>query len=118
MRGSPAQEWYFKHKALQEKGLENELDIAEIKAALKGTKNKWYKRVQLYPSRFKTLKDGGDYSWSELINDEPIRTDVAISTIDQPTVPSGSERLLDDESRSRFQTKSVGSSNQRQIPDF
>jgi hypothetical protein len=42
---SPLYLWHMRESALRAKGEFNEIDFAEIKAALRGTINKWSKRV-------------------------------------------------------------------------
>lgn len=45
---SPLLGWYHTENAKRQKGLENEIDIADIKAALKGVRNKWFGVVQKF----------------------------------------------------------------------
>ena len=71
--GTPSEiySWFFREDAKRQKGLKNEIDIAEIKAAAKGVRNRWYKRYHFMPEKFKPVLEGKEYNWSEIMESAP-----------------------------------------------
>ena len=65
---SPLIAWALEEKRKQKAGLENDHDIAEIKAAAKGVKNRWYHAVNIkHPAEFKKLLEIKKFDWQKLI---------------------------------------------------
>ena len=64
---SPTLSWYIREDAKREKGLQNEIDEAEIRAAAKGVKNKWHKRYWDNPEKFWPVINFDPYDWNEII---------------------------------------------------
>lgn len=65
---SPTLSWHLRESEKRSKGLDNELDHADIRAAARGVKNKWYERYQSDPKRFQGIVQGKSYDWNEIVN--------------------------------------------------
>lgn len=65
---SPVLAWYERENLKRQQGLENEIDLNEILAALKGTRNKWFKAVKSHPKLFDgfTSLESKKPVWSEI----------------------------------------------------
>lgn len=65
--GSPSQLyiWFHIEHDKRSKGLENELDLADIMAAIKGIKNKWSEIIKMNTAIFKDFHNG-IYDWNEI----------------------------------------------------
>jgi hypothetical protein len=63
---SDIQVWYMQENEKKRQGLENEIDIAQIKAALTGVKNKWYKIVQDHPIVFDKKTKDDKIKWADI----------------------------------------------------
>ena len=55
--------WYYAEDSKRYQGLENEIDLNEIKQAAKGTVNKWHKALKRYPEAFSDYLKGARFNW-------------------------------------------------------
>lgn len=71
---SPILCWWEQESKKRAQGLENEIDINEMKAALKGVKNKWFSRVKAHRNIFEAYTEGKGHSWDEIksLTDQPL----------------------------------------------
>ena len=58
--------WWHTEKAKKDRGLENEIDINEIKAALRGVINRWHGCIKSNPDLFKGFETNSEYNWEQL----------------------------------------------------
>jgi hypothetical protein len=56
--------WHIREEKKRQQGLENEIDINLIKAALGGVKNKWFNLVNKYPKSFE--QENKKFNWEEI----------------------------------------------------
>lgn len=66
-RVSDTHDWYWEETIKRKAGVANALDIAEIKAALKGVRNQWYERVKNNKKLFEPIGSNKPYNWDEII---------------------------------------------------
>lgn len=64
---SPLLSWWTVESAKRAKGEDNEIDRAEILAAVKGSKNVWYKAVKTFPDEFEKVAIGKGLPWADLV---------------------------------------------------
>lgn len=62
---SPIYIWYMNEKAKRNQNLDNELDRNEISAALKGSRNRWFDRVQMNLNKYASFIEGKS-SWKDI----------------------------------------------------
>lgn len=60
---SPLKNWFMQESDKRSRGLKNEIDINEIKGAIKGFKNRWTKTVKQFPESFENLLQKKDSVW-------------------------------------------------------
>ena len=60
--------WYHEENAKRRKGLQNEIDINEIKAAAKGVKNVWYERVKNNHQLYVPVIENRSFDWEAAKN--------------------------------------------------
>ncbi len=63
---SQIQLWWEREYRKREAGLENEIDMNEIRAAMRGVKNKWFSIVSKHPEKFAEDKVK-KINWNEVI---------------------------------------------------
>ncbi len=63
---SPVQSWYVEENKKREQGIENEIDLNEMRAAIRGVKNKWFLAVKNNPNMFVEDKVK-KINWQEVI---------------------------------------------------
>lgn len=59
--------WYLGEAKARARHEENEIDLNEIRAALRGTKNKWLPAVTESREKFAVIETHKKFDWSELI---------------------------------------------------
>lgn len=63
---SPTISWFMEEKEKQRKGLDNELDQAEIHTAMKGYLNGWTRAVTKHPELFRVNDPRKPYIWEDI----------------------------------------------------
>jgi len=66
MKESLLASWWAREAAKRSMQLDNEIDRNEIFQALRGTRNKWFDKVQKNPDLFKDLVDGKNKDWDSI----------------------------------------------------
>lgn len=61
---SPLMGWYHGEARKRSQGLENDLDLADIKAAMKGSRNFWSAAVKKFPEKFDVTQA---IVWDEIV---------------------------------------------------
>lgn len=69
---SNLRKWWEDNSFLRSQGLENEIDLNEIKSAARGVKNKWFSRVVKYPDVFRAAINGNSCDWEAIKNVEEV----------------------------------------------
>jgi hypothetical protein len=59
--------WHIEESRKQDKGLENEIDINSIKAALRGYRNEWFHIIKKDPERFAKIFDENFINWKAIM---------------------------------------------------
>lgn len=65
--GSQLNIWYHRESDRRLDGLKNEIDLAEIESAFRGSYNKWYKLVKKNTELFASIKNCTQEQWYELL---------------------------------------------------
>lgn len=65
---SPVKLWYTEEDAKRRARQKNEIDIAEIRQAAKGGKNRWSERLKKNLDLYKPVLAGKDCDWEALLN--------------------------------------------------
>lgn len=64
---SPLMCWHLEESRKRSSGMENEIDLAEIKAAAKGVKNQWEKTVIRNKTKIQKMIETDKFDWHQLI---------------------------------------------------
>lgn len=65
---SPLKLWYLQENEKRYARQKNEIDIAEIRHAAKGGKNRWSERLKKNPDLYKPVIQGKDCDWETILN--------------------------------------------------